>query len=131
MRHRPEAAAMTGLGNPAQAILDNEWTGSEKDDAVIRAMLDEAIKLYFQEYGGCDFTISKHCVRFGIEPSYMYQHLKMIHIDREKGSSYFQQGIAWGGWGSDIASNKKWYSDYKKRGKFVKFIDEWHPRLFS
>jgi len=120
-------AGMTGLGNPNPAILNN--TG--KITKPIKKMADEAIELYFQERGGFDFNIEKDGIIFGIEPSYMYEKLKIICLAKKKEFSYIKTGYAWGGWGSEICATTKYYGDYKYKSKFVKFIDKYHSTIYG
>ena len=69
-------------------------------------------------------------VRIGIEPSYMYERLKMFVISERKELSRIETGYSWGGWGTDIRSSTQYYKDKKTNCKFVRFIDKWHPVLF-
>ena len=127
MRHRIGIAAMTGLGNPNQELLKNK--GNLTKD--IKKMLDEAIKLYFSKWGGVDFDIQDDYINFGIEPAYQHEHLLIINLRREKYRSSIERGVAWGAWGSEIASTIKSYGEYKTKSKFVKFIDKWHGTIFN
>lgn len=127
MRHRMGIGALTGLGNPSKALLNNTGTmhGSIKD------MLDEAIDLYFKKWGGCDYEIGESAVMLGIEPAYQFENLKIICLRRKKENSYLRTGRAFESWGSGIRSTHRFYGDYKIRGKFKKFVNKWHPRIFQ
>ena len=127
MRHRIGIGAHTGLGNPTKALLNN--TG--KMSPPVKDMADEVVDLYFKKRGGCDYDIGADKIKFGIEPAYQHERLRIIVINRDKPTSFIKEGYAWGAYGSDIASRYKFYSDYKTRGKFKKFVDRWHPRIFQ
>ncbi len=127
MRHRIIGNITTGLGNPAKELLNN----TSKIEGAIKEMLNEAIKLYFSKLGGCDFQVEKDCIKFGIEPAYMYEDLKIILLAKVKGNSYLKTGRAFGGYGSGIRSTTKFYSDYTRNGKFKKFIDRWHDKIYK
>ena len=127
MRHRiGNIGSYTGLGNPTPEILDN----SGEISLTIKEMLNEAINLYFQYWEGCDYQINKDEIKFGIEPAYMYEDLKIICIKKEKKCSYIKTGRAFGLYGSGIRSTTKFYEDYKYNCKFKKFIDKWYKELF-
>jgi len=118
MRHRI-INFRTGLGNPSKELMDNNGKVNKK-------MLFEAIDLFFSKWGGCDFSIKEDGILIGIEPAYQYEYLKVIFINTNKDYSYFEQGRAWGGYGSGIASTRKYYKDYKNKSKFIKFVDKWY-----
>jgi len=75
---------------------------------------------------GWDYNIYDACNAFGKEPAYQFGNLGIFVIFREKGRSIRRTGIAWGYYGSGLAIKEKQYCDFKKKGKFIKFIDEWH-----
>jgi len=124
MRHRIGIASNTGLGNLSSELMDNRGK-------VNRTMLKEATTLFFSKWGGCDYSVKENGILMGIEPAYQYDYLKVIFLARDKGKSYFEQGRAWGAWGSEIASTRKYYADYKRKSKFVRFIDKWFKNLSS
>lgn len=117
MRHR--MASGTGLGNPSGEILNNSGT-------INKEMATEVIDLFFSKWGGIDYQIDDDGIKIGIEPTYQYEELKIIYIAKNKGNSYIQYGKAWGSYGSEIASTTRYYSDYKNKSKFIKFVDKWH-----
>lgn len=121
MRHR--LVSGTGLGNPQEAELDNQGTMNKE-------YADEAIEVYFSKEEGFDFQINEEFVAIGIEPSYQYDLLKIISINKDKSKSYIQRGRAWGPYGSQVVKNTRTYGEYKAKGKFVKFVDKWHAILF-
>lgn len=127
MRHRITSGFSTGLGNPSKEILTN------KGDITfaVKRMLLEATNLYFKKWGGCDYDIEENKIKFGIEPAYQFENLKIIVLNRKKETSFMQTGIAWGTYGSGIASKYRFYSNYKRNGKFKKFIDRWHSKVFK
>lgn len=130
MRHRI-TAVHTGLGNPSPELMDNQWSEDERFNQLLQSVLSQAIDLYFTEKGGVDFKISEEGVLFGYEPAYQYERLKLIFIGKDKDLSYISTGKAWGGYGSNVVINKKYYREYLRQSKFVKCIDRWHQLLFS
>jgi len=62
----------------------------------------------------------------GIVPAYQYEYLKIVYIAPEKENSYIENGRAWGSYGSQIGSTLRYYKDYKKKSKFIRFVDRWH-----
>ncbi len=126
MRHRMGGANLTCLGNPSPELLNN----SGVLNSVVKRMLEEAIKLYFEKWNGCDYQISQEEVSFGIEPAYQYEDLKIISIKKEILYSYIKTGRAFGDYGSGIRATTKYYGEYKNNCKFKSFIDKWHPILF-
>ena len=127
MRHRMGIGAYTGLGNPSKELLSNRG----KLVPIMKKMAGEAIKLYFKKWGGCDYEVGENYVMIGIEPTYFGENLKIICVKRNKEKSFLHTGRAFGMYGSGIRSTVRIYSDYKKRGKFKKFVDRWHPKIFQ
>lgn len=127
MRHRIIGNIHTGLGNPAPEILPNTGDISR----IRKDFCDEAIELYFKEWGGFDYNIEPGRIVIGIEPAYMYQRQKIILIDKRKELSYIQTGYAFGAYGSGVRATKRYYEDFKYKCKFTKFIDKWHGILFK
>jgi len=127
MRHRIGSAGLTGLGNSSPASLNN----NKSLNSIIKKMLNDAIKLYFKKWNGCDYQINQDEISFGIEPAYMYEDLKIISINKDIARSYIRTGRAFDVYGSGIRSTTKIYRDYKKKCQFKNFIDEWHPKLFN
>lgn len=122
MRHR--IVSGTGLGNPEAAQLNNEGILDKK-------FAKEAMKTYFRKFEGFDFQVTEDAVVIGIEPSYQYDRMLIISINKDKSKSYLQRGKAWGPYGSQVAKNTTVYGDHKNKGKFVKFVDKWHQILFG
>ena len=122
VRHR--IVSGTGLGNPDKELLDNKGK-------INIAFAEDAINKYFSAWKGLDYKINKDEILVGIEPAYQYEKLLILSICANKNKSYLRRGIAWGGYGSDIASSIKFYSGYKRKCKFTNFIDKWHPILFK
>ena len=131
---RRRIGGMDGLcigGNSSPSLVDCKSTGDKETDAILKACAKAAYETWFEKEGYCDAGINGPEVRFGIEPSYMYEDLKLICIHKEKGLSRLWTGIAWGPWGSGVASKEKFYKDYKNTSKFTRFIDEWHPKIYK
>ena len=129
MRHRMGIASLTGLGNSSKELLPNNWT--EKDRNKLNPMLKEAVELFFKKWGYCDLFIKENSIDFGIEPAYQFEELRIVSIKRNKEKSFIEYGKAWGLYGSEIVRNTKYYEDYKKNGKFKRFIDKWYPTIFG
>jgi len=130
MRHRIGIASQTGLGNPSEELLKNQWSGDVTYNKIIKTMLKEGVGLYFKDIGGCDFTIHHNRIEFGIEPTYQFDKLKIISVNKEIGLSCIQTGVAFDLWGSGICASTKWYKDYKLKSKFVRFVDKWHKIIY-
>lgn len=132
MRHRI-TDINTGLGNPEKCLMNNEWTTNDNLNEIIKQMLSEGIDLWFKNIGGVDFDIelenNEITINFGIEPGYKYEKLKMFSISTNKENCSYTTGIAWDFYGSGIAKKTRNYSDYKKNGKFKKFVDKWSNQL--
>lgn len=131
MRRRIGIAAMTGLGgNPAPSLMDGKLTPDPKLNRLIKKCAKEAHDLFFTSFGYCDAQYTPDEISLGIEPSYMYDPLKIITINKHKDMSLFVTGRAVGPWASAIISKQRGYGDYKCVSKFVRFIDKWHPIFF-
>ncbi len=94
-------------------------------------MAKEAVRLYFGKWEGCDYEVDVDYVKLGIEPAYFGENLKIICIRKNIGNSFLRTGRAFGMYGSGIKSKYRFYSDYKINGKFKKFVDRWHGKLFQ
>lgn len=125
MRHRI-TDLHTGLGNSEPVELDNniQLEKSEFWDN----FLEDAIKTFsvIRDYGGFDYRIDENQFIFGIEPSYEGDDLQIIKFNfKDKNFSYIRQGHSFGAYGSNIVSKYRFYGDYKRKSKFVNFIDKW------
>ena len=136
MRHRIGIAAYTGLGNPNPELIRGR-SGSRKRDALINDASKECYELFFKghkqrgiDLGGVDAGVTAYSVRIGIEPTYMYWPLKILEICEDKELSNITTGYSWGAYGSGLRTTRRRYQDAKRRGKFVQFVDKWHPILF-
>lgn len=133
MRHRLGIAASTGLGNSDPEKLDCSWSYDEHLNEVATDMMKEAVDIFFKEYGWCDFSIveneKEYVILMGIEPSYKFDELTVIAISSRLGNSFKETGIAWGFYGTRIASRVKLFSDYKYKTKFTEFARKWSPFL--
>jgi len=128
MRHRMGVGGITGFGNPRQARLRNNKQFLTKE---IKQFCKDSLKEYFSKDGWLDFDIEENRITVGQEPAYMYEHLNILCLQKEKGNSFFQTGIAWGGYGSSIAITTKFYKNYKYKSKFIRFIDKWHKIIYE
>lgn len=132
MRHRI-GCDCTGLGNSDPVRLNNEWTGNKDIDFMAQEIMSDAVKVFFVELDGCDFQIETNgkevTVIMGIEPAYKWEKLRIICVSSDENLSYEESGIAWGFYGSGIASKSKRYVDCKRAGPFRNFVDKWVPKL--
>lgn len=115
---------ITGFGSNEKDILDNKGK-------VNKDFADDAIEQYFKHWEGFDFNVNKNRVTIGIEPTYQSDPLKIVTISKNKEESYIETGRAFGFYGTGVRSKTKVYKDYKKKSKFIKFVDKWHPILFK
>lgn len=121
---RRRIGGVTGMGNPDPVVLDNKGKLNKE-------FADEMLTLYFSEWEGYDFKVTKKSVAVGIEPSYQYEKLRILYISKDKGESYVWYGKAFGPYGSQIVGKKKFYKDYKLNSKFKRVVDKFHPILFK
>lgn len=130
MRHR--LASITGIGGGEPVMLDNNF--ELKKNEFWDKFLEDA-QLNFKtidEYEGFDFHLDEQAFTFGIEPSYKFDKLQIIHIDfKNKQDCYIQQGIAFGYYGSKIVCKIKRYGEYTRKTKFIRFIDKWYKQIMS
>lgn len=135
---------------PGRDLLENNIPDNEKLSQVIRKMfydirtdeLDEmfrvnvwgAIELFNtndQEIGfTLDLSDDYFKLAIGISPDYQYEKLLIIIIEKDIEKSRVITGVARGPYGSGIQSNVKHYTQYK-RGKYLDYIDRWHPELIK
>lgn len=115
-----------GIGNPDRERLSNQGDLADTQ----KAMLDEAIPLWFDYWSGCDYQLGPDAIEFGIEPAYFGDNLKIISIARDKDESYYATGRAFGMWGSGVRSKVRRYGDYTRKSKFTEFVDKWHPLIY-
>lgn len=131
MRHRLVSLRSTGLGNPDPCLLDNQWTAYEDLNDLLKVMFIDANHCFFHQC--VDFKIELKedgwTVAMGYEPAYMYEKLRIVKINSNKGDSFNRSGFAWEGYGTGIASTTKYYSQYQKKSKFAKFVDKWHDEI--
>ena len=77
-------------------LIDGKSTGDKKKDVLMRKMSKDCYFTFFKgtkmDFGICDAQLSGSEARFGVEPTYMYERLKMIVIDWEKKISYIENG---------------------------------------
>ena len=127
MRHRNN---FTGLGNPNDEILPNNFDFPKE----LKDFADDFIDNFKvpKEYNGFDFSFWNSQLRVGIEPTYAGEELEIVCFDLDdKSNCWWSTGMSFGGYGTGIRSSIKFYGDYKKKGKFVKFIDKWYDIVKS
>ena len=128
MRHR--IGGITGFGNPEPCGLDNNITLEKCEfwDKFLEDCQDNFKTI--ANYNGFDFHLSKVGFAFGIEPSYKYDDKQVIYIDlNDKENCYIEQGRAWGYYGTHCLTKIKFYRDYKRNSKFIRFINKWYEKL--
>jgi hypothetical protein len=113
-----------GLGANTKVLLDNKGE-------INKEFADAALAEYFAKEKGYDFQITEDSITIGIEPTYMFDKLKLISINKDKSKSYIKKGIAFGAYGSQILGKPKAYSQYKRKCKFTLFVDKWHKVLYG
>lgn len=128
---RRGAAALTGLGGNAKVYMSGQPTKDEKFNKVINAAAKDAYETFFKKFGYCDAGVDGEEVRLGIEPTYQFEPLKIVAINKDKDQSRFITGRAVGPWASAVQSTIKEYRDYQRHSKFIRFVDKWHPLLFA
>jgi len=121
MKHR--LVISNGLGMNTKVWLNNQGDFSAK------VQFGDAA-LNYLGVDGVDFQIEEDRVSIGIEPTYQYEKLKIITIHKDKSKSTITDGIAWGAYGSNVVFKTRSFQDFKYRSKFVRFVEEWHPKLF-
>lgn len=133
MRHRMSVASMTGLGNPNEPILTNNWPEDQNQRKIILDMMKEAIKIFrpLEKSEYSDFNVFKDNIVIGNEPAYMYEELFLLSINRKKESSMIRTGVSFGNYGSNIVSKVLFYKDKKRKSKFVRFVDKYHALLYG
>lgn len=135
MRHRIGIAAHTGLGlGPGTSFnLDNENLGMFPDE-LLKEVSDDFVSQFSClaiDTEACDFgwlTPTVFCC--GFEPAYQWQRLLVFQFDfKNTEKSGVAYGTAFGPYGTEIALKYKELSEYKKSGKYAKFIKKWHSKL--
>lgn len=129
------SGVLTGIGNPDPEIMDGRSTGNKKLDKLINECAKDCYETFFKgtqmDYDGIDAGASVFGIKFGVEPAYKDQELKVINFLRNKERCSYETGIARGWYGSQIQSSIRFYDSYKYKSKFTRFIDKWHPVLFA
>ena len=81
-------------------------------------------------YEGYNFHVSKDGFTFGIEAAYKYDDTQIIYIDfNDVSQSFIEEGRAWGYYGSDCLTKRRYYKDYVKNSKFIRFCNKWQLKL--
>lgn len=128
MRHR--LSNITGIGGGDPVILDNNLQ-LEKSEFWDKFLEDSQLNFKtIDNYEGFDFHLDEQGFTFGIEPSYKFDDLQIIHFDfKNKRDCYIQQGIAFGYYGTKIVCKIKRYGEYTRKTKFIRFIDKWYEQI--
>lgn len=129
------SGVLTGIGNSAPEIMDGKSTGDKKLDMLVNACAKDCYETFFkgtkQDYEYVDAGATAFGFKFGIEPAYFGDNLKIIYFVLNKDMCGYETGHAFGYYGSGIRSTDRLYKDYKNSTKFTRFIDKWHPKLFA
>nr|DAI49906.1 MAG TPA: hypothetical protein [Caudoviricetes sp.] len=128
MRHR--IAEITGIGNPEPCRLDNNIK-IEKNEFWDKFLQDcETTFPIMADCEGFDYHLAEHGFFFGIEPSYIMDEMLMVYINfHDINSCSIERGIALGYYGSNVVSKIKMYRQYKRKSKFIRFIDKWYEPI--
>lgn len=134
MKRRIGSAAQTGLGGGGVTLMDGESTGNKELDSKVNQCARVVYEQFFKgtklDYGCCDAQAREDEYRFGIEPTYQYDELKIIVVRKVKEDSYIETGYARESYGTGIQSKRKYYREYKLKSKFVRWVDQCHAMLF-
>lgn len=130
------SGVLTGIGNPEPELMDGQSTGNKALDRVINQCAKDCYETFFKgtemDCDGIDAGVDAYdCIRFGIEPAYFGQNLKIINFLQNKAHCTYETGHAFGYYGSGIRSKIRYYESYTRSTKFTRFIDKWHPKLFK
>jgi hypothetical protein len=112
-----------GLGANAEVYLNNKGSLNES--------FAKSVMNFFGYIEGFDFQIEDNLVAVGREPTYQYDALEIIKIVKNKEDSTYTTGKSFGPYGSGVRSRTRRLGDYKRKSKFVQFVDAWHPILFN
>lgn len=130
MRRRLINDVCTGLGNPEPEVFDNRWTDNHDFNMNLELFFVDILQSIkdLGDYGGFDFKIeltdNSFMVKFGIEPSYLYDPYICYCLDSNKENSYIHKGKAHGYYGSDIRTTS--VSEYEGFTKKYKAIIDKH-----
>lgn len=131
MKHRFAGAEFTGFGGNAPTLISGKNTSKDIPDELLNEIAKDCYDTFsFKTYGYCEAGFDGNEARFGIEPTYQFEDLKLIIICKNKEESRYITGRAVGAWASAIQQKTKEYGNYKKTSKFTRFVDKWYPRLF-
>lgn len=131
MKHRIGIASSTYLGSGAVGLISGKNTSSKVKNSLLKRIAKDCYNTFsFEKFGYCDAGFDGNQARFGVEPAYQFDPLKMIVIHKNKEESQFVTGRAVGVWGSRIISKNKRYDEYLRNSKFTKFVDKWHDKIF-
>lgn len=130
MKHR--IISDTGLGSNVPPLLPNNI--ELKNKTFWDKFYDSAAKAFklIDDYGGFDYRLSDVGFDFGIEPTYQFDELLIIHFDFiKKEGSYIERGKAFAAYGTGIRSTTRRYGGYKRKNSFTTFIDEWYEVIVN
>lgn len=131
MKHRG-GAENTGLGADAKVFISGKNMSKNVKDSLLNKIAEDCYNTFsFEKFGYCEAGFDGNEARFGVEPTYQFEKLKLIVISKDKEESSYVTGFAVGYWASAVKSGQKRYGDYLKKSKFVRFVDKWHSKLFS
>ena len=141
MRHRIGCAVNIGIGRSVGSAfnLDNNYERLTKEQ---EKLVSEICKEFLINFASWYYEgIEKECSAdfgydeegyfyIGWEPSYQYDPLNMLCFDlNDKGKSFRVYGTSFGPYGTQIASKFRYYKDYKRKNKYLKFVDKYFDKL--
>ncbi len=138
MRHRIGIAGCLGIGRSigTDFNLDNNLGDlSKKQEKLLQKISDNYANLFagmYLDVNGCDFGwLNENTLTVGVEASYQYDRVLIFEFDlSNKDNCLIVSGTAFGPYGSDIAFKPtKYYKDYKRKSKYIKFIDTWYDQI--
>lgn len=116
------------------SIMDGKSTWNNELDKKINLCAEECYDLFFKgsivDFEIVDAWYNPPTLKLWIEPTYQWDYLKIICIQETKELSYIENWRAWWLWWTGVASSVRYYQDIKRKSKFTKFIDKWHPVIF-
>jgi hypothetical protein len=120
----------TCLGKHEEYILDNnvKLNKCEFWNTFLQDLQDNFKTI--SHYDHFDYHLSKDGFTFGIEASYKYDDTQIIYIDfLDVSNSFIEEGRAWGYYGSQCLTKRRYYKDYVRKSKFIRFCNKWQLKL--
>lgn len=134
MRHRMGCAAATGLGRKSGTDFclwnNKEEVKSKAQYDLLYRMANDFGKQFLDSKYCPDFGIKKNWITIGVEPSYQWDYLRVIHFAPDDiNKCLIEYGTAFGPYGTKVAFKQKFFSDYKRKNKYTRFINKWFKKV--